>query len=414
MSNHNFSHCEMPLSRRGLLTGGASLAMWGLLPRIASAADARDPRLLVVILRGALDGLALAAPLGDPDYERLRGAAAMPKTGTGTGLDLDGFFALNAAMPNLHGLYKSREALVVHAAATPYRARSHFDGQDVLESGLAGVGAVRDGWLNRGLQLLPSIDSGKTRAEAQGLSIGAVMPLVMRGSAPVVTWMPKVNSMALANSTMARLQALYAHRDEKLASAFAKGMTLDDTSAAASPALAAAPANMRAFIETAETAARFMTTPGGPRIGTLSFDGWDTHANEGATNGVLYNRLAGLDAGIKAFRTGMGTAWKDTVVVIVTEFGRTAAINGTEGTDHGTATTALLLGGAVKGGRVIANWPGLAQTKLYEGRDLAPTTDLRGILKGTLKDHLGLSATALAATVFPDSGNIPPATGLIA
>lgn len=414
MSTHGFGHCEMRFDRRGLLTGGASLAMWGLLPRVASAADARDTRLLVVILRGALDGLALAAPLGDPDYERLRGAAAMPKSGTGAGLDLDGFFALNAGMPNLHALYKSREALIVHAAATPYRARSHFDGQDMLESGFAGVGAVRDGWLNRGLQQLPSADHGKTRAAAQGLSIGAVMPLVMRGAAPVVTWMPKVNSMALANSTMDRLAGLYAHRDEKLASAFAKGMMLDDTTAAASPALAAAPPPMRAFIETAETAARFMTTPGGPRIGTLSFDGWDTHANEGATSGVLSNRLAGLDAGINAFRSGMGAAWKDTVVAIVTEFGRTAATNGTEGTDHGTGTIALLLGGAVKGGRVIANWPGLAQSKLYEGRDLAPTTDLRGVLKGALKDHLGLQQDALATSVFPDSAAVAPMTGLIA
>lgn len=402
----DFRHCEMPLGRRGFLAGGASLAMWGLLPRIASASGSRDPRLLVVILRGAVDGLALAAPVGDPDYERLRGAASMPKAGTG--FDLDGFFALNAAMPNLNALYKSREALIVHAAATPYRARSHFDGQDVLESGMAGVGAVRDGWLNRALQQLPAADGGKTRAETQGLSIGAVMPLVMRGSAPVVTWMPKVNALPIASSTMTRLATLYGHRDPALAAALAKTMP-DETAVAASQVQGP----MKVFVETAETAARFMTTPGGPRIGTLSFEGWDTHANEGAVSGTLFNRLAGLDAGINAFKSGMGDAWKDTVVAIVTEFGRTAATNGTDGTDHGTGTVALLLGGAVKGGRVVANWPGLSADKLYEGRDLAPTTDLRGVLKGILKDHLGLSPQALAASVFPDSNDVNAMPGLI-
>lgn len=405
----DFGYCEMPIGRRAFLAGGASLAMWGLLPRIASASGLREPRLLVVILRGALDGLALAAPVGDPDYERLRGAASMPKAGNG--FDLDGFFALNAAMPHLNALYKAREALLVHAAATPYRARSHFDGQDVLESGLAGVAPVRDGWLNRALQLLPAAEQGKARAEGRGLSIGAVMPLVMRGSAPVVTWMPKVNAMPIAESTMTRLAALYGHRDPALAAALAK--TMPDEAAAANGA-AQVQGPMRVFVETAETAARFMTAPGGPRIGTLSFEGWDTHANEGAVAGALYNRLAGLDAGINAFKTGMGAAWKDTVVAVLTEFGRTAATNGTDGTDHGTATTALLLGGAVKGGRIVANWPGLSQGKLYEGRDLAPTTDLRGVLKGVLKDHLGLGAPALASAVFPESGGVDATPGLIA
>jgi uncharacterized protein (DUF1501 family) len=156
-----------------------------------------------------------------------------------------------------------------------------------------------------------------------------------------------------------------------------------------------------------------MPAPGGPRIGSLSFEGWDTHANEGAVGGTLYNRLAGLDAGINAFKTGMGEAWKDTVVAIVTEFGRTAATNGTDGTDHGTGGAALLLGGAVKGGRVVANWPGLSAEKLYEGRDLAPTTDLRGVLKGVLKDHLGLAPHVLSSTVFPDSTDVNAMPGLI-
>ncbi len=408
MPPDNLRCCERPLSRRGVLTGSASLALWGMLPAIASASGSRDPRLLVVVLRGALDGLALAAPVGDPDYERLRGAASMPRAGTG--LELDGFFALNAAMPHLHGLYKSREALVIHAVATPYRARSHFDGQDVLESGYPGVAAVRDGWLNRALQGLPAAGGSSVAGGMQGLSMGAVMPLVMRGSAPVVTWMPKVNALPIAQSTLARLTGLYHHRDPALAAALEKAKASDDMTVAPASQIQG---SMRVFVETAEAAAKFMTTPGGPRIGTLSFEGWDTHANEGAVSGTLYNRLAGLDAGINAFRLGMGDVWKDTVVAIVTEFGRTAATNGTEGTDHGTGTVALLLGGAVKGGRVIADWPGLSQSKLYEGRDLAPTLDLRSVFKGLMKEHLGLAEARLSSVVFPDSGSVASMPGLV-
>lgn len=420
--------CPSAPSRRRLLQSGASLALWSLLPGVA-VAGTRDPRLLVVVLRGALDGLALAAPVGDPDHERLRGALA----GTaGSGLMLDGFFALNPAMPTLHDLYKKREALIVHAVSTPYRGRSHFDGQDVLESGLPGVGRIRDGWLNRALAQLPN--AGRSEPQ-KGLALASVVPILMHGAAPVLTWSPKVYGRELTQSTVARLMDLYAQQDPKLAAAFAEGLEIDRVAvsmaggagmtgaakaggkadgvkpdagkADGGMAKSAPPAGpLRGFIETAETAARFLTTPGGPRIGAVSVDGWDTHANEGAVTGNLANRLAGLDAGIKAFADGMGPAWKETVVVVVTEFGRTAAVNGTAGTDHGTGTVALLLGGAVRGGRVLANWPGLSEKALYEGRDLAPTTDLRAVLKGVLKDHLGMPDGLLAQTVFPDSAAV--------
>lgn len=423
-------------TRRHLMQGAASLALWGALPG-RSIAGTRDPRLLVVVLRGALDGLALAAPVGDPDYERLRGGLALPKAGAGAGLPLDATFALNPAMPTLHGLYQRREALVVHAVATPYRARSHFDGQDVLESGLPGVGRVRDGWLNRALAELPSAGSAAPQA---GLAIGAVVPLVMRGRASVLTWSPKVYGLPLAHSTAARLMDLYATQDPTLAGAFAKGLEIDrvaegmaamasggqptgnmaDAPSAAkavgkpAPTMQQQPMPFRAFIETASTAARFLAKSDGPRIGALSFEGWDTHANEGVVSGGLANRLGGLDAAIKAFHDGMGPAWKDTVVVMVTEFGRTAASNGTAGTDHGTGTVALLLGGAVKGGRVLADWPGLSDKALYEGRDLAPTLDLRAVLKGLLKDHLGMPDRLLADAVFPDSGAVRAVADLVA
>jgi uncharacterized protein (DUF1501 family) len=167
------------------------------------------------------------------------------------------------------------------------------------------------------------------------------------------------------------------------------------------------------FAESAASAAKFMARPDGPRVGAIAFDGWDTHANEGAVNGRLATLLSALDGAIAAIETGMGPAWRDTVVAVVTEFGRTARINGSDGTDHGTATIALLAGGAVKGGRVIADWPGLREADLLEKRDLRPTTDLRAVIKGVLRDHLRLPETALATTVFPDSAAAQAVSGLV-
>ena len=409
------------VDRRHLLAGGASLSLWGLLPRSASAAT-RNPRLLTVVLRGGLDGLALAAPAGDPDWAQLRGAQAIAATGEGAGLPLDGFFVLNPSMPILHGLYQKREAMIAHAIATPYRERSHFDAQDVLESGLAGVGRADSGWLNRALMHIAKAGAAGATANAQGLAIGAVVPLGMRGGAPVLTWIPKTFGFPLQASTIHRLADLYAHTDPGLARAFAEGIEIDKVAMSGTAAVVPAatpgqkaipPPQFRGFIDAAATAARLMSAGDGPRVGVLSYDGWDTHANEGAVKGQLANRLGGLDAALGAFADGMGPVWKDTVVVVVTEFGRTARVNGTDGTDHGTATTALLLGGAVKGGRVLADWPGVAEAALYEKRDLKPTRDLRTVLKGVLRDHLGLPAPALADVVFPASAAVLPADGLI-
>ena len=411
-------HEACGVSRRSFLgNGAASLALWSLMPNMALAGT-RDPRLLVVVLRGGLDGLAAVAPVGDPDYARLRGDIALPTSGDGAGLPLDGYFALNGAMPQLHGLFRNGEALIVHAVHTPYRARSHFDGQDVLESGLPGVGKVEDGWLNRALAHLPNAG----RANPQGLALGAVVPLVMRGKAPVLSWIPKVYGVPLRESTIARLMDLYAETDPVLARAFAEGMELHRVADAnpSAPAGRLAPGQTpaerlnRQFTEAAEAAAKFLSTADGPRIGVLSYDGWDTHANEGPVKGQLALRLGSLDAAIAALRTGMGTAWQDTVCLIVTEFGRTAQVNGTLGTDHGMATIALMAGGAVRGGRVLADWPGLRETALFEGRDLAPTRDLRTVLKGVLRDHLGIPDRALAGGIFPESVAARPLDGLVA
>jgi len=391
------------------------LFAWAHVPKLARA-EGRDPRLLVIVLRGALDGLAAVAPVGDPDWISLRGDKALHRDGTNAALPLDSFFALNPAMPNLHRLYKAGGATIVHASATPYRERSHFDGQDVLESGLAAPGAADSGWLNRALfSLQPAGAANAARRDA--FAIGPIAPLVVRGPAPVLSWAPR-RLPAASDDTLQRLLDLYRHADPALARALEERVGIASIARAGGmdeqqPRAAGAGQVRAYFAESAGAAAKFLARPDGPRIGALAFDGWDTHADEGATNGRLANLLGALDGAIAAIETEMNAAWRDTVVAIVTEFGRTARINGTEGTDHGTATVALLAGGALKGGRVIADWPGLKPANLHEGRDLKPTTDLRAVLKGVLKDHLRVDEAALASKVFPDSARIKPMQGLL-
>ena len=407
-------------TRREALIGAGSLFAWSQMPRLARA-EGRDPRMLVIVLRGALDGLGAVAPVGDPDWIGLRGDRALVLDGKPPALPLDSFFALNPAMPNLHRLYKAQQATIVHATATPYRERSHFDGQDVLESGIARPGAVDTGWLNRALAELAS-DGRVDPRGSRVLGVGSVTPLVVRGRAPVLSWVPQ-KLLPANEDTQARLLDLYKHTDPKLAAALearirlaALGATGLSDAAMADGAALAAPgiAGVRAyFAEAAGTAARFLAKPDGPRVGAVGFIGWDTHINEGAASGQLANLLGALDGALAAIETNMGDAWRETVVAVITEFGRTARINGTNGTDHGTGTVAFLAGGALRGGRVIADWPGLKQAQLYEERDLKPTTDLRAVLKGLLRDHLRVDERALASTVFPDSIGVAPIAGLV-
>jgi len=396
------------LTRRSMLLGSATFAAWAYLPKFARAKDGRDPRLVTIILRGALDGLATVAPIGDPDYAGLHGSLALTRDGAHAAIPLDSFFALHPSMPEFARMYKDKKAAVVHAVATSYRERSHFDGQDVLESGFAGPGRVQSGWLNRALEGLP-----RGERVMSGLAVGPTTPLVLRGAAPTVGWVPPYIPQA-ADDTAMRLMNLYTHRDPALAAALSQGLKIDkvalsDDSMKPKPGMNG-PAAMRFA---AKGAARVMAADDGPRIAALAFDGWDTHANEGGPVGRLAQLLSGLDGALAEFESGLGERWKDTVIVVATEFGRTARINGTEGTDHGTGTIALLAGGAVNGGRVIADWPGLKVADLYESRDLKPTTDLRGVIKGVLRDHLGLGDKALAGAIFPDSGNVKAVQGLI-
>lgn len=400
--------CETRISatRRSLLLSGAAFAAWAYIPKFARAADARDPRLVVIILRGALDGLATVAPIGDPDYAGLHGAIALAKDGPNAAVMLDSFFGLHPAMPQFARMYRERKAAVVHAVATPYRERSHFDGQDTLESGFAGPGRVQSGWLNRAIAALP-----RGERVSSGLAIGPTTPLILRGAAPTVGWSP-VNLPNASDDTAARLIELYQHRDPALATALSQGLQLDKL--AKGDAMKPAPGvKISAMQQVARGAAKLMAAADGPRVAALAFDGWDTHAQEGGPVGRLAQLLGGLDGALAEFESGLGSHWRDTVIVVATEFGRTAKINGTSGTDHGTGTVALLAGGAVAGGRVLSEWPGLRPADLYEARDLAPTTDLRAILKGVLHDHLGLSERVLADGVFPDSAMVRPAKGLV-
>jgi uncharacterized protein (DUF1501 family) len=403
-------------SRRELLLASGVLFAWAHMPKVAFAED-RDPRLLTIILRGALDGLATVAPVGDPGWMSLRGEKGLSLDGAPPALPLDNFFALNPAMPNLHAIYQAKQALIVHAVATPYRERSHFDGQDVLESGLTAPGTADTGWLNRALVALePGERVAQTR---QAFAVGPVTPLVVRGPAPILSWSPSRVPPA-GQDTVMRLLDLYRHTDPALARALDERVGLAAIAGAGGtqmeegkPGKGVGAAVRAYFAESAGAAAKFMSRADGPRVGALAFDGWDTHADEGATNGRLAALLNALDGALAAIQSGMGDAWRDTVVLVTTEFGRTAKINGTDGTDHGTATVAFLAGGAVKGGRVVADWPGVREGNLYEGRDLKPTTDLRAVLKGVLRDHLRADERRLASDVFPGSNGVRGLHGLV-
>ena len=399
-----------PPTRRGLLAAGSTLAVSALMPRVASAAT-RDPRFVFVILRGALDGLAFLPATGDPAYAALRGPLALPAAGEGAALPLGGSFGLNPNLPFLKGLFDAREALMLHAVATPYRERSHFDGQDVLENGTSSPNGSATGWLNRAAGLLPSDGPARGR---DLFACGATVPLVMRGPAPVMSWSPGTLRTPLDDTVM-RLERLYGEQDPRLLAALTESNRLDGMLAAGGPdGRPAGGGPGRPYAALAAAAGRVLAQPHGPRIATLALDGWDTHAAEGPASGRLAHGLRALDDALAALKVELGPAWGETVVAVSTEFGRTAHPNGTDGTDHGTAAAAFLAGGAVAGGRVVADWPGLAQAALLDGRDLRPTLDLRAVLKGVLRDHLGLPDRALADTVFPGSGGVAPMRGLLA
>ncbi|PZR96985.1 MAG: hypothetical protein DI537_00690 [Stutzerimonas stutzeri] len=403
----------MTPSRRAVLGAASALFAWSYMPKFAhAAAGSRDSRFLLVVLRGALDGLSAVPPLGDPGYADLREGIALSKDGPEAALPLDGFFYLHPAMPNLARLYAEGQAAIVHASATGYRERSHFDGQDVLESGQGGPGKTDSGWLNR---LIASLPPGEAVSRHGALGVGVVPPLVVRGSAPVLGWAPPRMARAGADLVQ-RLGDLYGERDPALALVLKRAIETEliaSKQGAEQPRGGGGPDSAEGMKRIAEGAARLVGADDGPRIAALAFEGWDTHANEGGAKGRLATLLGGLDGALATFESGLKPVWQDTVVMVVTEFGRTARVNGTVGTDHGTGTVAFLVGGAVRGRRMIVDWPGLKPEQLHEQRDLKPTTDIRAVAKGVVADLFGLSGPVLAEKVFPGTGGLAPMQGLI-
>ena len=445
-----------PMDRRQFLTASALAAGGALMTsQLAFASANTSSRFVFIILRGALDGLTAVPPYGDSDYARLRREIAIPAPGAVNGaIRLDNLFGLHPNLRFLGDSYAARELLVFHAVASPYRERSHFDGQDVLENGFVRPHASQSGWLNRALAAVPT----SSRKE-QGVALGQNVPLVMRGPAAVASWSPS-KLAALDDDTLERITDLYS-RGPLLSKRLADALSADaiateaqsDRAAAESPAMAQMPTRARdtsapemsmrgsdtpmpqmgagdaasdttptsdpsqllakreqgksaaraGYAEVIRAAAGFLRRDDGPQIAVFDATGWDTHANEGGAQGQLGARLGTLDAGLRTLKEQLGPTWNNTAVLIATEFGRTAAINGTRGTDHGTGAAAFLLGGAVQGGRVVTDWPGLSPSALYEGRDLKPTLDMRSIMKAVLAEHLRVPTAALEKDVFPDS-----------
>lgn len=379
--------------RRSFLGAGlAGAALAALSPRMAFAKAETDKRFIFIIQRGAADGLGIVAPVGDPAFAGVRGDLA---TDFATAPKLDAMFALHPAMESVQGLFLRKQALFAHAVASPYRDRSHFDGQNVLESGGTGAYQLKDGWMNRLLGVLPP-------TQAKAIAVSATVPLALRGPHDVSSYAPSSLPQA-SDDLMQRVSMLY-QGDSQLHALWSEAM---GTRALTGDLAAGGGANAAA---TGALAARLMAPANGARIAMIETGGWDTHTGQ---RGRLSAQLKGLDAMVGALQTGLGPLWDDTMVLVATEFGRTVAINGTGGTDHGTGSSAMLLGGAVRGGRVLADWPGLAPTALFEGRDLKPTMQLDAFIGGAVAGHFGVEPAKAMAALFPSSRGTAAVAGLV-
>ena len=409
---------QMNAGRRRFLIGAGALTATAAIPNALFAYTNGSSRLVVVILRGALDGLAAVPPYGDPDYASLHRELAIAAPGAADGaLALNNTFGLHPSLSFLHERFAARELVVFNAVASPYRDRSHFDGQNVLENGLTKPMGTADGWLNRALAAMPR-SSGRPGRSA--VTISQNVPLILRGETAVISKSPQATP-DVDEDLLARLADLYSHDDwfsARLSEALQTEKVVDGAVDAAGGSSAMSKESVKAAYPNrvgavARMAAEIMRSDGGPEIAVIEASGWDTHANQGGAKGILATRLAGLDQGLKSLADGLGPLWPQTAVLVVTEFGRTAAVNGTRGTDHGTGGCAFLVGGAVRGGQVIADWPSLSRSALLDNRDLKPTLDLRSVFKAVLDEHLHVDANTLAKRVFPDSGGARPLQGLI-
>ncbi|MEN5362513.1 DUF1501 domain-containing protein [Brevundimonas intermedia] len=392
------------MNRRHLLaaaSAGVGLAFAG---RVAAQTNGPANKLVVVIARGAMDGLSVTIPYGDPNYVPLRAGLAIPAPGEANGaLALGEGFGLHPALAGLHDLYGAGQMRFAPAVALPVRIRSHFDAQDVLENGGEGLRQQTDGWLNRAI-----VAAGG--ASLKGLSIGAQTPLILRGDAPVSSWAPG-GQVRGGDRIASLLQDLYVE-DSMLGQNLARGLATEELVGQGQNMDGDAARVRRNDVQgLGRAVARLMSGAEGADIVAVSLDGWDTHAGQRAQ---LQTRLTGLDQLVTGLKDGLGETWSRTVVVVATEFGRTARANGTQGTDHGTGSSLLLAGGAIKRGGPIGDWPTLADNRLFENRDLAPTMDIRSVFKGVLRDHMGVDRAALDARVFPGSAaEAPVMEGLV-
>lgn len=372
------------LSRRSFIAaGGAAGALASFsLPKMAFARANTERRFVFIIQRGAADGLSIVAPTGDPTFAGLRGDFAQDSAG---GAKLDSFFTLHPALAETAKMYADKQALFVHAVASPYRDRSHFDGQNVLETGGSAAYRLKDGWMNRLLGLLPA-------DEAKALALSSTVPMALRGSREVSSYASS-QLPSPSDDLLTRVAALY-QGDSQLHELWSAAM---DTRMKAGGPMQSGGGQRGAA--TGSLAAK-MLLGDGARIAMIETNGWDTHSGQ---RGRLNAQLRDLDQTVAALKTGLGAEWANTLVVVATEFGRTARPNGTGGTDHGQASAAMLLGGAVAGGKVIADWPGLTQPSLYEGRDLRPTTDLDSLIAGALAQHYAIDPARALSALFPES-----------
>jgi uncharacterized protein (DUF1501 family) len=386
------------MNRRRALALGLGVSFFG---GSAFASETASRKLVIIICRGAMDGLSVAPPRNDQAYLDLRGAIAIKPD---KALPLSSDFGLHPKLANLQRLALAGQARIAPAVAIPLRIRSHFEAQDELETGAGKLYGATTGWLNRTIEAL-----GATHP-ARALAVAPQAPLILRGPAPTDTWSPGGKFNPNGNRLTGLLQDLY-RDDPLLGPALANGVAVE-TEAMEINAKGAAlkPDDVKDF---ATGAARFLSNPNGPAIAVISVGGFDTHANQGAEDGQLAGRLSNLDGVIAGLESGLGAEWKNSVVVVATEFGRTARINGTRGTDHGTASTLILAGGALKAGGMIGDWPGLADHQLFENRDTAPTLDVRQVFKGVLIEHLGLDRHKADTVVFPDSAAAPAVMGLV-
>ena len=401
----------MRTRRQALRLFGGTAAFIGL-PGLTFAAApaeprANDRRLVFMLLRGGMDGLSAVPPYGDTQYAAQRGALAVPAASTpGGALNLDGHFGLSPHLEEMHKLFAAGELAVLHAAASPYRERSHFDAQNLLENGTIRPFGREAGWLNVALGTVG--DGAGAQARTLGFALGPNVPLVLRGPTQTGSWSPSRLPQPDAD-LLDRLAALY--RDDPLlgrsfaaareAQTMMQGHDLGNMGSRALP-----------VAELARAAGEILGRQDGPRVATIDFGGWDTHISQQGEYSQLTRNLRLLDRSVAVLKTALGSAWQHTAVLIVTEFGRAVAPNGSGGTDHGTAGAAFVAGGAVRGGRVISDWPGLGRRALYEERDLRPTLDLRALFKAALAAQLGIGEAALETEVFPDSRAVRPLDGV--